>query len=96
MKFSVYVFKTLIYTFKDGGKFKGGKKKSKTKSVMEDEEDETLQFELVPPLPLQGDIKIDFSASVCKGKPMFNNIIRIVFCAFGLIPFSLEATTFLS
>jgi len=55
IKFSVYVFKTLVFSYKDTPKLQGQKKKGEKKK----EEDETLNFE-IPNLPLCGDIKFDF------------------------------------
>lgn len=60
IKFSVYVFKTLVYTHKDTPKLRGGKKlKEKKKKEEEDvEEEESLVFD-IPGIPLCGDVKID-------------------------------------
>ncbi len=59
IKFSIYVFKTLVFTSKEPPKIKGQKKKGQKKAKDEEEEEETLNFD-IPMLPLCGDIKLDF------------------------------------
>lgn len=63
IRFSVYVNKTLIFTHKSPptlkNQKKGKKDKKVSKSESEEDPDESLVFECVP-VPILGDIKIDF------------------------------------
>jgi len=72
IRFSVYVNKTLVYAFKDQPKLKSNKTKVKSIDLPDnnnnsqsnnnstEEDEEILSFELSNPVPLVGDIKMDF------------------------------------